>query len=90
MAIACPPYAREGVAAVLAAGGLVNAEHPQRADSFVPISRGEVAALVCQASPRCASASDDCAGLGSGASGPLGPSPAESGGAWGLANEYRQ
>jgi len=46
-----PPYAREGVAAVLAAGGLVNAEHPQRADSFVPISRGEVAALVCQASP---------------------------------------
>lgn len=46
-----PPYAREGMAAALAAGLLVNAEHPQQADSFAPISRGDVAALVCQASP---------------------------------------
>jgi len=46
-----PPYAREGVAAALAAGVLVNVAQPQRADSFAPITRGEVAALVCQASP---------------------------------------
>lgn len=46
-----PPYAREGVAAALAAGVLVNADSPQRADSFVPITRGEVAALICQTSP---------------------------------------
>ncbi|MEM6519472.1 MAG: family 10 glycosylhydrolase [Cyanobacteria bacterium P01_D01_bin.71] len=46
-----PPYAREGVAAALAAGVLVNADSPQRVDSFAPITRGEVAALICQASP---------------------------------------
>jgi len=46
-----PPYAIEGTAAVLAAHALVSAENPQRANSFVPITRGEVAALVCAASP---------------------------------------
>ncbi|MEM6837057.1 MAG: family 10 glycosylhydrolase [Cyanobacteria bacterium P01_C01_bin.120] len=45
-----PPYAREGVAAALAAGVLVNADSPQQVNSFAPITRGEVAALICQAS----------------------------------------
>ncbi|MGF1458460.1 MAG: glycoside hydrolase family 10 protein [Leptolyngbyaceae cyanobacterium] len=46
-----PPYAREGVAAALAARVLVNPNQPQQADSFLPITRGEVAALICQAVP---------------------------------------
>ncbi len=46
-----PPYAVEGTAAVLAANALVSADQPQRANSFAPITRGEVAALVCAASP---------------------------------------
>lgn len=46
-----PPYAREGMAAVLAAAALVSADQPQRANSFAPISRGDVAALICRASP---------------------------------------
>lgn len=45
------PYAREGTAAVLAANALVSVEHPQLANSFAPITRGEVAALICAASP---------------------------------------
>ncbi|NEQ46425.1 MAG: family 10 glycosylhydrolase [Leptolyngbya sp. SIOISBB] len=45
-----PPYALEGTAAMLAEGALVNAENPQLASSFAPISRGEVAALICRAS----------------------------------------
>ncbi|WP_160299477.1 glycoside hydrolase family 10 protein [Leptolyngbya iicbica] len=46
-----PPYAVEGTAAVLAANALVSSENPRRANSFAPITRGEVAALVCAASP---------------------------------------
>ncbi|MEM6716314.1 MAG: family 10 glycosylhydrolase [Cyanobacteria bacterium P01_C01_bin.147] len=46
-----PPYALEGTAAMLSAIALVSEENPLQANSFAPITRGEVAALICAASP---------------------------------------
>jgi uncharacterized lipoprotein YddW (UPF0748 family) len=45
-----PDFTREGVAAALMAGILVNYPEPQQVNGLQPITRGEVAALVCQAS----------------------------------------
>ncbi|HEY9889535.1 MAG TPA: family 10 glycosylhydrolase [Candidatus Obscuribacterales bacterium] len=46
-----PVFGREGVAAALAQGIVVNYPTPQRLDGTRPITRGELAALVCQANP---------------------------------------
>lgn len=45
-----PLYAREGIANALAANALVNHRNARRADSFSPVSRAEVAAMICQSS----------------------------------------
>ncbi|MBE7383472.1 MAG: family 10 glycosylhydrolase [Leptolyngbya sp. SIO1E4] len=47
-------YGREGVAAALTAGVLVNYPEPQQFEGNRPITRGEMAALICQARPESA------------------------------------